>query len=217
MTQEPNSGDSDAGNKSRAISPAMVMTLATVQVEGGLTVLAIIIAYFAKIPLREMFAVTPFAVVLGMLGTLPMFLLCYLVYKLPGKAIEFTRRFMKMMYHDFVRHCSVMQLLLMAILSGIGEELFFRGFLQTTIAHWCGGETRGLVIAIVITSILFGLAHPISKLYVFLCFVIGLYLGVIFAWSGNNLIAPILLHAIYNFVIFLNMPRMTGFSVKSKA
>ena len=213
----PDSGDFDTGNKPFAFSPAMMMTLATVQVEGGLAVLAIVIAYFAKIPFWDMLTVTPFAVAFGVLGTFPMFLLCYLVYKLPGKAIEFTRRFMKTMYHDFVRHCSVMQLLLVAMMSGIGEELLFRGILQTTITHWCGGETRGLVLAIVITSILFGLAHPISKLYVFLCFVIGLYLGAVFVWSGNNLIAPILLHAIYNFVIFLTLPRMIGFSTKSKA
>lgn len=210
--QEPDGDDFRGNSPFAAFSPALMMTIVAVQVEGGLAVVAIIIAYFAEIPLRDMLALTPFRAALGVLGTLPLFLFCYLVYKIPVKAVEFTRRFMKTVYADFIRHCSVMQLLLVAIMSGIGEELFFRGILQTTITHWCGGETRGLIFGILITSVVFGLLHPVNKLYVLLCFVIGLYLGTIFALSGNNLVAPIIIHALYNFVVFLTMPRMIGFS-----
>lgn len=210
--QEPNGSDSHPQNNPPPFSPAMMMTFAAVQVEGGLAVIAILIAWFAEIPLRDMFTLTMPAFVIGILSTIPLFLLCYLVYKIPIRAVEFTRRFMKSIYRDFVRHCSTTQLLLVAVMSGIGEELLFRGILQTTFTRWCGGDTRGLILGIVITSLLFGLVHPINKLYVFLCFGIGIYLGAIFAMSGNNLLVPIILHALYNFVIFLAMPRMIGFS-----
>ena len=209
--------DSDNSNLPRnpitgLFSPAMMMTVAAVQVEGGLAVLAIVIAWFAGISLRDMFVLEPFPILIAVVGTVPMLVFCRLVYVLPFKTVEFTRRFLQSVYRDFIRHCTVIQLLLVAIMSGVGEELMFRGILQTSITNGCGGGTWGLAIGIVLTSALFGLVHPINKLYVFLCFVIGIYLGLLFAWSGNNLIVPIIIHAIYNFVIFLAMPRMVGFT-----
>ena len=213
MQESPHSNaPDDDENLPSIFSPAMLMTLTTVQIEGGLAVLAILIAYFAEIPLLAMLIFEPKAFLFGFLGIVPAVLFCWLVYKLPTKAVVFTRQFMRSIYFDFVRHCSVLQLLLVAIMSGIGEELFFRGVLQTTIAQWCGGGTHGLVWGILITSALFGLVHPINKLYVALCFIIGVYLGLIFAVSGNNLTAPIILHAGYNFVVFLAMPQLIGFS-----
>lgn len=206
--------DSPERNK-LPFSPAMMMTLAAVQVEGGLALLAILIAYFASIPLLEMVTFEPLAVLFAVLGTLPVILLCWLIYKVPLKSVEFTRRFMRSIYLDFVRHCSVLQLFLIALMSGIGEELLFRGVLQTTVVHWFGGETRGLIFGILITSVLFGLAHPINKLYVFLCIVIGVYLGLTFVWSGN-LLVPMILHALYNFVVFLAMPQLIDFSTSGK-
>ena len=217
MQEPPTNVNSPGGNTPLGFSPAMMMTFVAVQVEGGLAVLAIVIAYFAGIPLREMIMIAfepkefPTTFLFGILGVLPMILFCRLVYQLPGKAVEFTRRFMKSVYHDFIRHCSVLQLFLIALMSGIGEELLFRGVLQTMFTHWFGGETQGLIFGVLLTSILFGLVHPINKLYVVLCFVIGVYLGLIFVWSGN-LVVPIILHAAYNFVAFLAMPKLIGFS-----
>jgi len=209
--------DFDNRNSPRSImsgmfSPAMMMTVAAVQIEGGLAVLAIAIAWVFGIPLREMFVFETFSVLIALVATVPMLVFCRLVYLLPLKAVEFTRRFMQSVYRDFIRHCSVTQLSLVAIMSGIGEELLFRGVLQTSITNACGGGTWGLAAGIVITSVLFGIVHPINKLYVFLCFIFGIYLGLIFVWSGNNLIIPIIIHALYNFVIFLAMPRMVGFT-----
>jgi len=192
-------------------SPAMMITLVTVQVEGGLAVLAIVIAWFADISLREMFVVNPLHFLLAVVAIVPVLALCRLVYMMPFKTVEFTRRFMRSVYNDFIRHCSVTQLLLVAVMSGIGEELLFRGILQTFVTNACGDGTWGLAIGVILTSVLFGIVHPINKLYVFLCIVIGIYLGLFFAWSGNNLIVPIIIHAFYNFIVFLAMPRLIGF------
>jgi len=209
--QEPENGNFPQDGMFHMFSPAMMLTQSAVLIEGGLAVLAILIAWFSGIPLREMLVLKPLHFLIATVAIFPMLMFCRFVYTVPLKAVEFTRRFLHSVYRDFIRHCSVTQLLLVAIMSGIGEELLFRGVIQTTMIQWCGGETRGLIIGITVTSLLFGLVHPINKLYVFLCFVIGIYLGLLFAWTGNNLIVPIIIHTFYNFVVFLAMPQLIGF------
>ena len=195
----------------------MMLTQSAILVEGGLAVLAIVIAWLAGIPLREMFVLKPLHFLVAVIAVFPMLMLCRFIYMVPLKTVEFTRRFLQTVYRDFIRHCSPTQLLLVAIMSGIGEELLFRGVLQTSMTQGFGGETRGLVIGVVVTSLLFGVVHPINKLYVFLCFIIGIYLGLLFAWTGNNLIVPIIIHSLYNFVVFLAMPQLLGFPKDTRA
>ena len=209
--QDSESDNYSRNNKPGMASPAMMMTLAAVQVEGGLALLAIVIAWFAGITLRDMFVIQSLHFLLAVVGIVPVLVLCRLVYIMPFKSVEFTRRFMHSFYKDFIRHCSVIQLLLVAIMSGFGEELLFRGILQTSITNGCGGGMLGAAIGVTASSLLFGIVHPINKLYVFLCILISVYLGLIFAWSGDNLFVPMIIHAFYNFIVFLAMPRLIGF------
>ena len=80
---------------------------------------------------------------------------------------------------------SLAQCLLLAVLSGVAEEAFFRGALQPHV---------GLIAA----SLLFGLAHfvPRRELLPWTLFslVAGLLLGALFEATGN-LVAPIVAHA----------------------
>ena len=76
----------------------------------------------------------------------------------------------------------------LAVASGIGEELFFRGALQPRV---------GLVAA----SLLFGAAHlvpsrPLALWSVFAC-AAGLLFGVLFERTGN-LVAPVVAHVAVN-------------------
>lgn len=86
------------------------------------------------------------------------------------------------------------QLALLAVAAGVGEELLFRGFLQQAFADRFG-MTAGLIIA----SVLFGLAHPMSKTYVLLAALMGAWFGVLFV-ETDGLLAPIVTHALYDFV-----------------
>ena len=76
----------------------------------------------------------------------------------------------------------------LALLSGFGEEMFFRGLLQPRL---------GLVI----TSLLFGLVHfaPRRELFPWTAFSIGagFLLGWLYQFSGN-LVAPIACHVVVN-------------------
>lgn len=79
------------------------------------------------------------------------------------------------------------EVLLLSCAAGVGEEVLFRGALQTVLG------AHGLWVS----SLLFGALHAMTFTYFSLATLIGLYLGALFEWSGN-LLAPILVHALYD-------------------
>lgn len=88
---------------------------------------------------------------------------------------------------------SIPNAVLLALASGLGEELLFRGALQPRV---------GLVWA----SLLFGVVHfvPRREMLPWTAFAIvtGFVLGALFEWTGN-VIAPIVAHTVVNGV---NLP-----------
>ena len=93
--------------------------------------------------------------------------------------------------------CTVLDFALVSIAAGVGEEVLFRGFLQAVLGDWLG-PWAGLALA----SLTFGLAHFITPAYAFFATLLGLYLGGLWLVS-DNLLAPTLTHAAYDFVMFL--------------
>ena len=85
-------------------------------------------------------------------------------------------------------------IMLVALAAGIGEELLFRGVIQAGLENLLG-PWGGLIIA----SLLFGLVHAMTRTYFILTTVIGLYLGLLYQWTGN-LLVPILVHFLYDWV-----------------
>jgi membrane protease YdiL (CAAX protease family) len=100
-----------------------------------------------------------------------------------------------------------MSLIIAFFAFGIGEELLFRGYIQTVI------ETRySFIIAAVVSSGLFGLLHfllvaPSGNLesmiaILFSAFAIGLTFSYAFKTTKYNLILPIAIHGFWDFFIF---------------
>jgi len=83
-------------------------------------------------------------------------------------------------------------LLIMALIPAIGEELFFRGVIQRLLGEW----TKNIHWGIFLTAIIFSAIH--MQFFGFLPrFVLGLILGYIFAVSGNLWLA-MLVHFVNN-------------------
>lgn len=82
----------------------------------------------------------------------------------------------------------------LALLAGVSEELLFRGVFQQFMS-----ERAPIIVAIIVPNIIFGLLHAQSSLYALLAGVIGTYLGVLY-WATGSLAAPIVTHALYDFV-----------------
>jgi membrane protease YdiL (CAAX protease family) len=106
------------------------------------------------------------------------------------------------------RRTGIGGLLAISIAAGVGEELFFRGFLQAGIADWWGLPS-GRWPALLLASVVFGLCHWVCTAYALLATGMGLVLGGLFLLTGH-LIAPIVTHAVYDFVVLLYFVRWTA-------
>ncbi|MDZ7742272.1 MAG: type II CAAX endopeptidase family protein [Bacteroidota bacterium] len=83
-------------------------------------------------------------------------------------------------------------MLMIAIIPAVGEEIFFRGILQRLFNQM----TRNVHAAVIISALLFSALH--MQFYGFLPrFALGLILGYLFAWSGSIWV-PIIVHFINN-------------------
>jgi len=87
------------------------------------------------------------------------------------------------------------ELALISLSAGVGEEMLFRGVLQASFISWLG-----MYGGLAVTSVLFGLLHPISFTYIVIAGSLGLYLGVVWIVNGN-LLAVMVTHALYDFAV----------------
>ena len=95
---------------------------------------------------------------------------------------------------DLEKYFSLPTILILIIIQPIGEEIFFRGFLLDKFNNLLGQNS-----AIIITSLLFGIAHlSYGNIYpAILTSFIGLILGLLVIRT-NNLYSAIIAHVIFN-------------------
>jgi membrane protease YdiL (CAAX protease family) len=176
-----------------------------VVVEGGLALLAVLLAWLFRVPLREQIAATgeqlAYAVTRGVVVTLPMFAVFLWLVHSSWTQVRELRRQVEWLIAEMFLEASAAQFALIAVLAGVGEELLFRGVLQSLIGQWTT-PMMGLCIA----SLLFGMVHALSKLYFFLATAIGLCFGVI-VLQYNDLVAPMVAHSLYDFFALTYLSR----------
>jgi membrane protease YdiL (CAAX protease family) len=91
---------------------------------------------------------------------------------------------------DFIANVVVM-----AILPALGEELLFRGVFQRLFAKW----TQSIHWGIILAAVIFSFFH--FEFYGFLPrFLLGVFFGYLFAWT-SSIWVPILAHFTNNFII----------------
>jgi uncharacterized protein len=90
--------------------------------------------------------------------------------------------------------------LVLGVVAGVAEELFFRGYMQTRLAEsW--SRTR----AVVVTAVCFGMLHfDLSGVHVVHAFAVGLYLGFVVEHTGSVLPA-IACHIVNNVLYTLQV------------
>ncbi len=89
-----------------------------------------------------------------------------------------------------------------AIVAGVCEELLFRGVVQTALEGWLG-----LTAAIVLANVLFGLIHFVTPAYAIWAMLVGAYFSGLWALCDRNLLAPIVAHAVYDFIALAYLTR----------
>lgn len=88
-----------------------------------------------------------------------------------------------------IKNLTTSELALISLMAGLGEEFFFRGALIGPLGA-------------ILSSAAFALFHAVSFSYFVLALIMGFYLAGVYQWTGN-LLAPVIVHALYDFTVFL--------------
>jgi membrane protease YdiL (CAAX protease family) len=181
------------------------VVLAAVAVEGGLILVAWFMGWLLVHPPLAHFSWDWYAVVPALLGTLPLIGIFLVIFHWPvGPLVELKRLTHEFLY-PLLAPCSVVDLLGISLLAGVGEEMLFRGVLQAAFTDWLGSPWEGIALA----SLMFGLMHAITSTYAILATVLGAYLGWVWLLT-DNLLVVILIHAFYDFFALLYLLRGPG-------
>ena len=134
--------------------------------------------------------------------TVPMFVLLYLER---GSRFFWLRELWELsgeVLGPVVTRVTFAELVVVSLFAGIGEELLFRGFLQS----WLG--TYELLVALVVPNLLFGLLHWISRGYAVCTFCIGLYFSCLLHFADSvNLATLMIAHSLYDLVALMCLAR----------
>lgn len=167
--------------------------------EASLILVAIVLGWIADINPFAYFYFSEQAVGLGIIGTLPLFLLFLASEQANLKSVQAIRKLLlETLCPNLYKHHWT-DLFVLAAIAGIAEEVLFRGVLQPWLERAWGMET-GLIAS----SLVFGLVHAVTPLYALLASVISLYLGVSLDYGGSrNLLTPVMIHGLYDFLVFM--------------
>jgi len=189
----------------RPFPPQNLLLLAVV-FEGGLGLLAVGLGHILGKPPLETYQATAAAVFWGAAASLPLVFLLWLMVRWPFWPFRDLLRVIDQLVAPIFRHSSVLEMAVIALIAGVGEEMLFRGVIQGSLADWIGAPT-GVWIAMVLASLLFGLAHSLTVSYFLVATLMGMYLGWLWIDSGN-LLVPIAAHALYDFLALVYLAKI---------
>lgn len=130
----------------------------------------------------------------SLLATLPLVLMLLVFPFLRWRWVRDISRLIEQLLAVLFKCAWPGSVVLVAMLAGVGEELLFRGVIQDGLS-----PPLGAFWALVVASLLFGLAHAVTPGYFIVASVMGAYLGWLYLLGGNLLI-PVIVHALYDWI-----------------
>jgi membrane protease YdiL (CAAX protease family) len=170
--------------------------------EGGLAPLSLFLGWLLRHqPLAE-FAWNGRDAVWGVVASFPLVAMFLAIMYRPIGPLKQVRKFWDSEVTPLLAKSSWSEIAMISFSAGVCEEMLFRGVFQSSFTSWFG-SSWGLAVS----SILFGLLHPISIPYVVIACIIGFYLGMVFMVSGN-LLTVMVVHAFYDFAFLAFLIRL---------
>lgn len=171
--------------------------------EAALILVAVALGWIANINPFENLYFSESAIAYGVVGTIPLFLLFLTLEQIQTESTIKIKNLLFETLGPGLHRYHWTDLLILASIAGLSEELLFRGVIQPWIeSSW--GMTAGLVGS----NIIFGLAHAVTPLYAVLAALVGLYLSLSLDYGGDrNLLLPIVIHGFYDFLAFVALMR----------
>lgn len=188
------SGMDDAEQRRAILSTAIV-------VEGGLIALAWGLSEWLEAPILRMVRFEWASLALGLAATIPVYLAFLASWRWPIGPIRSVHELTREQIGPLFRPSTVPELAIISALAGVGEELMFRGFLQSAFILWLGaipGVSAG--------ALLFGALHMLTPTYGVLATIAGLYFGALVFWTGD-LGTAMIAHGLYDFLALLHITR----------
>lgn len=155
-------------------------------------------------------------VLVGSLAAIPTVLAVWLLMKLPGESVQELKRFGDQPAVQRLLRLDYTRLLLLSLCSGIGEEIAFRGWLFPWLLGFSKTFTAGesflnadlgpLILAVAVSSIIFGVVHPHTRLYMIVTAMIGVYYAGLLI-TTDSLLIPMIAHAAHNAAQFVSAKR----------
>jgi membrane protease YdiL (CAAX protease family) len=189
-------------------SPEMhrqTIVLAAILIEGGLAFLATLLGWMVGQPPVEGLFWTTAGALWGIAAAVPLIAAFFVLHTWPVGPLRRIRRFGDEVIRPLLAPCTTMDLVGISLLAGVGEEMLFRGVLQAGGVRWFGSVPAAVAVA----SLVFGLLHAITLTYALLAALAGAYLGLVWL-ATDNLLVPIVAHALYDFVVLLWLLRGPG-------
>lgn len=181
--------------------------------EASLILVAVFLGWVAGIDPFVNIYFSEIAIAFGLIGTAPLFLMFLALEKVQGESVVNIRKLLLNTLGPGLHRYHWTDLLILAAIAGVSEELLFRGVIQPWIeTSW--GITAGLILS----NIVFGLVHAVTPLYAVLAALVGIYLGLSLDYGGErNLLTPIIIHGFYDFLAFVALMRAYRASLTSTA
>jgi membrane protease YdiL (CAAX protease family) len=182
-----------------------VLFLISVFFETGLAPFSLMLGWLMGHPPLEHFVWSLKDALWGIAAALPLIGLFLAMLRWPVGPLAAVKEFCEQEVVPLFRDSNWSEIALISLSAGVGEEMLFRGVVQASLTDWLG-----IGWGLALTSILFGVLHPISISYIVIAAFTGFYLGVIWIYNGN-LLTVMLAHTIYDFVALGYLIRLRDF------
>jgi hypothetical protein len=198
-------GDDRAMNE--RIDRARFMSLA-VLFEGSLVIVALALGWIFRIDVLSGLRFSLAAAVTGLVGAIPPFVLLLATERLRIPALERIKKLVLESLGPSLTACRWFDVVLLAAVAGVGEEVLFRGAVQPLFERWTASTGGSWAAGLILSNVIFGLLHFITPTYALLAGMMGVYFGLLLDATGpRNLLAPILAHGLYDYLAFLVLIR----------
>jgi len=161
---------------------------------------------------RDWYSIGEGLVVGCVAGVVLVFVMLILAF-VPLRSIQSLNEHAERQLRLLLSGLSVAQLIAVSLAAGVGEELLFRGLvMQWLIGDMQSCTTQSLIFGIIVSALVFGLAHPMSIAYVVFAFFMGLAMGVLH-WYFQNLLVPIVAHWVYDAIMMVWLVNRTNSTI----
>ncbi|MFA6162743.1 MAG: CPBP family intramembrane glutamic endopeptidase [Methylobacter sp.] len=171
--------------------------------ESALVLVAVALGWIADIDPFENLHFSETVIAYGVIGTAPLFLLFLTMEQIQLESVVKIRSLLLETLGPGLHRYHWTDLLMLAAIAGISEEILFRGVIQPWMeSSW------GMAAGLIGSNIIFGLVHAVTPLYAALAALVGIYLGLSLDYGGDrNLLTPVIIHGLYDFLAFATLMR----------